>query len=119
MLIEGNEAVFGRTHHVCVVGAGPVGLVTAMELAKLGHDVTLVELGTMKVDPASQYLSDAIRVDPRRNADMLLVVQRRFGGTSNLWGAGCVPLDAIDFARRQIAGDARWPISYPRNSPSI
>jgi choline dehydrogenase-like flavoprotein len=112
MLIEGNEALFARAHHVCVVGAGPVGLVAAMEMAKLGHSVTVLESGTMQVDPAMQQLSDAIRVDPRRNADMALVVQRRFGGTSNLWGAGCVPLDAVDFARRSVTGDAPWPITY-------
>jgi choline dehydrogenase-like flavoprotein len=112
MLIEGTQGIYDRPHHICVVGAGPVGLVVAMELTKLGHDVTLLESGTMHADPVAQHLSDAIRIDPQRNADMALAVQRRFGGTSNLWGAGCVPLDPIDFEKRPMVGDLGWPIPY-------
>lgn len=67
----------------------------------------------MHADPVAQHLSDAIRIDPQRNADMALAVQRRFGGTSNLWGAGCVPLDPVDFEKRPMVGDLGWPISYP------
>jgi choline dehydrogenase-like flavoprotein len=112
MLTNQTAALFAQKHNVCVVGAGPVGLVVALELARLGQQVTLLESGAMQVDHAAQSLSDAIVVDARRHTDMSLAIQRRFGGTSNLWGAGCVPLDPIDFESRSIAGDARWPLSY-------
>jgi choline dehydrogenase-like flavoprotein len=112
MLTNQTAALFAQTHNVCVVGAGPIGLVVALELARLGQAVTLLESGVMQVDQAAQSLSDAIVVDARRHTDMSLAIQRRFGGTSNLWGAGCVPLDPIDFEPRPIAGDARWPVPY-------
>lgn len=112
MFVGDMDDLFSRTHHVCVVGAGPVGIVVALELASRGHEVTILESGSFEFDPAAQKLSEALRVDEVRNQDMALVVQRRFGGTSNLWGAGCVPLDPVDFDARAIAENARWPISY-------
>ena len=112
MLFDGPGGVCDRPHNICVVGTGPVGLVAALELAELGQEVTLLESGSMRPDTEVQRLSEAIRVDPRRNADMALAIQRRFGGTSNLWGAGCVPLDPIDFEQRAVAGDTSWPLSY-------
>lgn len=112
MLIENTSGLFERPHNICVVGSGPVGLVVALELAKLGQAVTLLESGGMQPDPEAQRLSEAIRLDPARNTDMSLAVQRRFGGTSNLWGAGCVPLDPIDFERRPLTAEAGWPLSY-------
>lgn len=112
-MFAGNlTGLLSRVHNICVVGSGPVGLVTALELARLGQSVTLIESGLVKRDPHAQRLSDADRADTRRNSDMTLAVQRRFGGTSNLWGAGCVPLDPIDFAARPITPDAPWPITY-------
>jgi 2-polyprenyl-6-methoxyphenol hydroxylase-like FAD-dependent oxidoreductase len=112
MLIEDVQGLYDRPHHICVVGAGPVGLVVAVELARLGHDVLLLESGTMRPDAATQQLSSAVLADPQRHADMAVAVQRRFGGTSNLWGAGCVPLDPVDFESRPVTGDLGWPISY-------
>lgn len=111
MFIGDSADLYGRTHNICVVGAGPVGLIVALELARHGLEVTLLESGTFEIEPDIQALSHAITADAARNTDMMLAVQRRFGGTSNLWGAGCVPLDPIDFERRTIC-DARWPISY-------
>ena len=111
MFIGDTTDLYGRTHNICVVGAGPVGIVVALELARRGQEVTLLESGTFEIEPDIQALSHAIAADPARNADMTLAVQRRFGGTSNLWGAGCVPLDPVDFERRAVH-DARWPINY-------
>lgn len=112
MFVDNVNDIFDKIHHICVVGSGPVGLVTALELASLGQAVTLLESGLLGPDANIQALSEAFLVDPQRNRDMALAVQRSFGGTSNLWGAGCVPLDPVDFARRPITADAAWPLSY-------
>ncbi|MGH6861230.1 MAG: FAD-dependent oxidoreductase, partial [Phyllobacterium sp.] len=93
MFVAEIANLLSEVHNICVIGAGPVGLVTALELAYFGQSVTLIESGLFKPDATAQALSDAERADTRRNSDMMLSVQRSFGGTSNLWGAGCVPLD--------------------------
>jgi choline dehydrogenase-like flavoprotein len=35
-----------------------------------------------------------------------------FGGTTSIWGGRCVPLDPIDFERRDYVANSGWPISY-------
>lgn len=112
MFTESPQRLFDHVHNVCVVGSGPVGIVVALELARLGQSVTIIESGVLAQSIAAQQLSDAIVVDPDRHADMSLAVQRRFGGTSNLWGAGCVPLDPIDFQTRPHIPCSGWPIPY-------
>src|ERR1700712_455283 len=98
---------------VVVVGSGPMGIVTALELANAGTSVTLVETGLHRFGKAIQRLSDA----DSRDADYChvakhLAVRRQVGGTSNLWGGRCVPFDPIDFSPRPVMPDALWPVSY-------
>ncbi len=112
MIVDDIAGLYDRTHNICVVGSGPVGIVVAMELARRGQAVTLIESGGLTFDPGVQELSRAAPDFGRRNIDMTLAVRRVFGGTSNLWGAGCMPLDPIDFERRDFVGLAGWPLSY-------
>jgi len=41
----------------------------------------------------------------------MIAVSRQLGGTSNLWGARCIPFDPIDFEDREWV-NAKWPIAY-------
>lgn len=112
MLGEEPDGLFDRVHNICVIGAGPVGIVTALELARNGQSVTLLESGAMAPSPDTQRLSSAVLPPGNAQADMTVAVERSFGGTSNLWGAGCVPLDPIDFEARAIDPLCSWPIAY-------
>lgn len=96
---------------VAVVGAGPVGIVVALELARAGRDVVLLESGEGQFDPELDRLDDTVGADPHHVA-MSLATRRQLGGASNIWGGRCVPFDPVDFEQRPIAGDARWPITY-------
>jgi choline dehydrogenase-like flavoprotein len=96
---------------VAVVGAGPAGIVTALELARAGMDVLLLESGGDRFDARVQALGDEARRTPRHVA-MSLATRRQLGGASNLWGGRCVPYDPIDFEPRELVGDARWPVGY-------
>ncbi len=99
-----------RPADVAIVGAGPVGLKLALDLADAGLDVVLLEAGTAGRDAGAQALSAAEIADPARHAPMDLAVQRGLGGTSALWGGRAVPFDPVDFETRAFAPGADWPI---------
>jgi choline dehydrogenase-like flavoprotein len=112
LLAEESDGISRHDHNICVIGAGPVGIVAALELAHQGQAVTLLESGGYGTCEEARRLSGAEIVDSPTHADMTLAVERSLGGTSNLWGAGCVPLDPIDFERRPGLTEASWPIRY-------
>jgi choline dehydrogenase-like flavoprotein len=99
-------------HDICVVGSGPAGLVLALEAARRGQRVLVLESGSNHADRLQQALSDADIVDPLRHDDMAIAVSRRLGGTSNLWAVRCQPFDPIDFEPRPGLVDTTWPIRY-------
>ena len=86
--------------HLAVVGAGPVGIVVALEAAKNGMEVLLVESGYGKFNAHVQQLSEAAEWDPDLHAPMSMAVRRQLGGTSTVWGGRCVPYDRVDFDHR-------------------
>ena len=96
---------------VCVVGSGPVGACLAIDLAYRGLSVLVLELGLVAPDRRIQSLSDAVISLPQYHHPMSLAVSRMLGGTSALWGGRCVPLDEIDFEKREFLPNSGWPIS--------
>ena len=102
---------------VAVVGAGPAGIVTALELADGGFHVVLLESGHTKPDAAVQRLGDADEWDPGRHAPMSMTTRRQLGGASVIWGGRCVPFDPVDFDRREVIADHRWPLGYDDLQP--
>jgi choline dehydrogenase-like flavoprotein len=103
---------------VAVVGAGPAGIVVALELARAGHRVLLLESGGERFDPEAQRLADLVGEDPH-HVEGELSMRRQVGGSSNLWGGRCVPFDPIDFEPRPIVGEAHWPLGYDEISPYL
>jgi choline dehydrogenase-like flavoprotein len=95
---------------VLIVGAGPAGIVQALELRRHGIPVTMLAGGADGFDAKFQALADAEIADPKRHAPMQIAVRRALGGTSLLWGGRCVPFDAIDFAERPHVPLGSWPI---------
>src|SRR5260221_14477539 len=69
---------------VLVVGAGPAGIVQALELRRRGIAVTMLAGGTDGFSPEFQALADAEIADKRRHATMQIAVRRALGGTSLL-----------------------------------
>jgi choline dehydrogenase-like flavoprotein len=102
---------------VAVVGSGPAGIVTALELATSGFDVVLVESGERRFRTDTQELSDAASWNPDRHAPMSMATRRQVGGASVIWGGRCVPFDPIDFARRDFIPDSAWPVRYEDIAP--
>ena len=105
-------AAFGA--QACVIGGGPVGIVTALALARRGRRVLLLESGGRAAGAAAQALSQAENLDPATHHAPEITVARRLGGASNLWGGRCLPFDPIDFAARPWLAD--WAACRPGRS---
>jgi choline dehydrogenase-like flavoprotein len=114
-MIFGGEGLVDGTvleGELVVVGAGPAGIVTALEAARAGVDVILLESGGRAFDQRAQALADAAELDVDRHAPMSMTTRRELGGTSAIWGGRCVPFDRIDFDAREHVDGAAWPIGY-------
>ncbi|MCW2988731.1 MAG: hypothetical protein JWM24_1669 [Solirubrobacterales bacterium] len=103
---------------VAVVGAGPAGIIVALELARAGHRVALLESGGEGFDPRRQELGETVGGDPL-HVEMALATRRQIGGASNMWGGRCVPFDPVDFEPREIVGETRWPFGYQEVEPYL
>ena len=84
------------TADICIVGAGAAGIVLAVELARRGKRVLLLEGGGSGIEEASQdpYASEVAGL-PHRG-----IHTGRFrakGGTTTKWGGQILELDA-DFS---------------------
>jgi choline dehydrogenase-like flavoprotein len=97
---------------VIIIGAGPAGIVLALEVARGGASVWLIESGLATYSERIQKLADAAELDEELHAPMSIATRRQIGGTSSIWGGRCVPYDAIDLDPRSFIGDASWPLSY-------
>lgn len=102
---------------VLIVGAGPAGIVLALELRRHGIPVTMLAGGMDGFRADFQALADAEIADPARHAPMQIAVRRALGGTSLLWGGRCVPFDDIDFADRPHVALGGWPVSHDELRP--
>lgn len=114
MILSGSDVAQGAClrARLAVIGAGPAGIVSALEAADRGVDVVLIETGNRKHRPAYQKLSVAHRRRPDLHAPVELAVGRQIGGASSIWGGRCVPYDPIDFEPRDITSESVWPVKY-------
>jgi hypothetical protein len=95
----------------CVIGAGPVGIATALALAGRGIRTLLLESGGRAARPEAQDLARGENLRPDNHHAPEITVARRLGGASNLWGGRCLPFDPIDFRSRPwLPGLPAWPI---------
>ncbi len=104
---------------ICVIGGGPTGIVTALELSEKGFRVLLLETGGLRPSQDAQDLQRADNVNPDHHHDPCTTVARRLGGASNLWGGRCLPHDVIDFQHRPWVEQAAWPINGADLSPYL
>jgi choline dehydrogenase-like flavoprotein len=110
MIVTGLPECCESRCPVVVVGAGPAGIVQALELRRHGVEVLMLAGGMDGFRADFQALADADIADPRRHAPMAMAVRRGLGGTSSLWGGRCVPFDEVDFADRDHVRFGGWPL---------
>lgn len=98
---------------LCVVGAGPVGLSVALEAARRGVDVLLLESGSANPGTGKNSTSRpniAHVVNANGHAALSRVTREGLGGTTELWGGRCVPFEPVDFGARDYVPMSGWPV---------
>ncbi|HEY4342352.1 MAG TPA: GMC family oxidoreductase [Steroidobacteraceae bacterium] len=102
---------------VCIVGAGAAGITLALELADSGLDVLLLESGGLQAEDSTQRLYEGEVVDERLHSPPDRYRQRRFGGSTTIWGGRSAPFDPIDFEARDYIPHSGWPIDLATLGP--
>lgn len=102
---------------VVVAGGGVAGIALARQLADTGLSVLVLESGGEQPEPRTQSLYEGTMTlggpgnDPRPLNDYLVASRVRcFGGSGNVWGGKCAPLDPVDFEKRDWVRHSGWPI---------
>jgi choline dehydrogenase-like flavoprotein len=93
---------------ICIVGAGAAGITLAVESARKGKKVLLLEGGGAVREDSSQALYDSeIAGLPHRGIHTGRI--RVKGGTTVRWGGQILELDARDFIPRPGVPESGWP----------
>lgn len=103
------------TADVCVIGSGPSGGIAAVELARGGFDVLLLEAGGH--DPQADEWHGLDALDLSGAADLQFGRAIQLGGSSNLWAGRVAPLEEIDFIEREWVQGSGWPIGSEELQP--
>jgi choline dehydrogenase-like flavoprotein len=119
MIQNTDEIVRGAVvrANICIVGGGPAGITLALELARIGKSVVLLESGDYTSNDDAQALNAGEVADETLHSPPDKYRQRVLGGGTSIWGGRCVPFDPIDFETRPWIGHSGWPIGYDDVQP--
>ena len=114
MIHSADDIVRGSTVHadICIVGGGPAGIVLALELAKTGRSILLLESGGEAPTERARALNMGEIAEGSLHSPPDTYRQRVLGGGTSIWGGRCVPFDPIDFEARRWIDHSGWPIGY-------
>lgn len=101
---------------ICVVGTGAAGMALASQLFASGRSVIFAESGGMDFDPRIQSLYRS-EIAGLCFDGAMIGRTRQFGGSTNCWGGQLLPLDPIDFERRDWVAHSGWPLSLDTLQP--
>ncbi len=101
---------------ICIVGAGPAGIAIARSWLNTSVRVCLVEGGGNRPESLSQSLYEGSAVGEGR-FDPIRSRVRALGGTTHVWGGGCIPLGNNDLSRHDWIPHSGWPLAYEQLRP--
>lgn len=114
MIIDARDGLDGNvlTADVCIVGAGAAGIAMALQFIGAKFEVLLLESGGLEPEAETQALYQGTVADEKLHSPPDRYRERRFGGTTTIWGGRCMPFDGIDFESRSYMPHSGWPIGY-------
>jgi choline dehydrogenase-like flavoprotein len=109
--IDLEEPSVGNSFHstVCLIGGGIAGLILAMQLAKQGIQVSLLEAGGLNFEQRSQVLYRA-EMTYQEHRGSHEGRARTFGGSSTRWGGQLLPFTPDVFDPPDGSPWVKWPI---------
>lgn len=99
---------------LCIFGAGAAGLAIAREFLGTPLQVCVAESGGLAGAECDQALYQGASIG-NPELDPASGRMRAFGGSCNLWGGGCIPLDG--FASREWVEGSGWPLTHADLEP--
>ncbi|WP_116364534.1 GMC oxidoreductase [Parahaliea mediterranea] len=98
---------------VCIAGAGPAGIVLALELARARPDWHIVLCEAGGTGNATEAERDIYRMALGEKSYSVADIcrRRRLGGTTAHWGGWSKPLDATDYEDNPAWDVPAWPIT--------
>lgn len=113
MIINIDKFEFNQKKaEILVIGAGAVGLITAIELAKQGKEVIVLEAGPKSPCAESQAFIEAASTSGKPMEGLHQGRFRALGGTTNFWGGQLVKFGRHIFDNREWVSDIEWPVSF-------
>jgi len=101
---------------ICIVGAGPIGITLALELAAHGLRVALMESGGETPGTSGQDLTDGTTTgDPY--PPLVAARLRGLGGSSGHWGSWCRWPTQVEWTGRPWLSGSGWPVPYDALAP--
>ncbi len=96
-MIVDNLSEFKKINFFAVIiGSGPAGITTALELEKKKIKTLIIEAGELKPNLQNQKFLRGEVIGDNYN-DLSVTRLRQFGGTSGHWGGNCNPMNDEDF----------------------
>lgn len=108
--LRAGESTNSIDADVLIAGAGAAGVTLALELARAGISVCLLESGGLTTEPDTQALSQGENTGYW--VSLNAARPRVLGGATSRWGGRLAKLDPEDFAPRPWANAPGWPINY-------
>ena len=92
-MIVDNLSEFKKINFFAVIiGSGPAGITTALELEKKKIKTLIIEAGEIKPNLQNQKFLRGEVIGDNYN-DLSVTRLRQFGGTSGHWGGNCNPMN--------------------------
>ena len=95
---------------ICIIGAGAAGITLAKKLSDSGLKVSVLESGGFEYEPKTQDMYKGENIG-QTYLPLNISRLRYLGGTTNHWAGWCVPLDELDFQKREWIPHSGWPIN--------